>query len=92
MVVGKDDNDNDDILPFSYHNNLVLYEVGIPSQDELTTLPMFVLTSDAVWNPRDVGSQIHSTSTISSTLLQSNNIHPDNTCAYWIISSRLNAT
>lgn len=58
MIIGTDDNDNDVILPFTYQNNLITYKVAVPSEEELTTLPMYVLTSDLLWETKNAGCDL----------------------------------
>ena len=44
MIVGTDENEDDVVVPFQYQNSLITYEVALPTEDELTTLSMYVLT------------------------------------------------
>ena len=51
MIVGKDDDDLEVELPFQFTNNLICYAIREPTMQELEHLPIFILTSDAPWNP-----------------------------------------
>ena len=89
MIVGTDENSDCVCVPFDYSINLVTYDCPTPTKDELINLPIYVLTSDALWDP----SLINSTNIqlISSTLpnLTGNNINKDNCTVHGIISKRI---
>ena len=93
MIVGTDDNEDDVVVPFQYQNNLITYEVAIPTEDELTTLPMYVLTSNILWEPENAGRDLrydrHST---TQPYLHGSQVNPDQQKAHQIITMRINAT
>ena len=51
MIVGTNDDESAVELPFQFTNNLICYAIREPTMQELETLPIFILTSDAPWNP-----------------------------------------
>ena len=56
MVVGTDDNSDCVCVPFEYKNNFTTYNCRTPTNDELLNLPIYVLTSDALWDPTSINS------------------------------------
>ena len=93
MIIGTDDNEDDVVLPFNYQNNLITYEVSMPSEEELTSFPMFVLTSDRLWEPENAGCDLrYDRQRTTQLFLTGTNINPDHSTAHKIISSRIQAT
>ena len=90
MIVGLDNNDDKVILPFSYQNNLITYEVQTPTEEELTTLPVYALTSDLLWDPQQARHDLrYDQTTVSVPILHGENINPSHTNAHAIISCRI---
>ena len=56
MIVSFDCNQDEIIVPFDYENNLVTYDCRLPTEDELTNLEMYVVTSDEEWDPSSLNS------------------------------------
>ena len=90
MVVGTDENSDCVCVPFDYKNNLVTFQCRTPTNDELIDLPIYVLTSDALWDPTSINSTNHKL-TFNNLLptLTGTNINEDNRMAHGIISKRI---
>ena len=86
MIVGYDDDDDPVTVPFDFENNLLTFECQTPTKDDLKNLPMFVLTSDELWDPSSVQSTLHSMNTFHPTL-PGNDINPSQRLAHNIVSS-----
>ena len=76
-------------VPFDNKNNLVTYNCCTPTKDELIDLPIYVLTSDALWDPSSINSTNHQL--VSNTLpnLTGNHVNEDNCTAHGIISKKI---
>ena len=49
MIVG------DHEIPFEFKNGLLVLHTWKPTEDKLKSSPVLILTSDAPWNPNEVG-------------------------------------